>query len=255
MRLKGKTALIAGAARNIGKAIALTYAREGADVILVAREARDALDATAKECEGLGVKVLPLLADVGDHAQVEDVVKQGLKRFDKVEVLVSVAALRPHKPFWEISYEEWNRVLAVNLHSTFYFAKALAPSMMEKRNGGSIIALGGLASMTGQPIRAHVVASKTGLYGLIKALALELGPFGVTVNAVAPGFIVTEMTEATAKRVGVPFDEYQRLAAEQIPVRRVGVPQDIANVIAFLAGDEASFVSGQVIYVAGGPRD
>jgi 3-oxoacyl-[acyl-carrier protein] reductase len=191
MRLKGKTALIAGAARNIGKAIALTYAREGADVILVAREALDALDATAKECEGLGVKVLPLLADVGDHAQVEDVVNKGLKRFDKVEVLVSVAALRPHKPFWEISYEEWNRVLAVNLHSTFYFAKALAPSMMEKRNGGSIIALGGLASMTGQPIRAHVVASKTGLYGLIKALALELGPFGVRANLIAVGHIDT----------------------------------------------------------------
>jgi 3-oxoacyl-[acyl-carrier protein] reductase len=263
MRLKGKTALIAGAARNIGKAIALTYAREGADVILVAREARDALDATAKECEGLGVKVLPLLADVGDHAQVEDVVKQGLKRFDKVEVLVSVAALRPHKPFWEISYEEWNRVLSVNLHSTFYFAKALAPSMMEKRNGGSIIALGGLASMTGQPIRAHVVASKTGLYGLIKALALELGPFGVRANLIAVGHIDTarKNPEWYPEGGGVPYmgeggagSDGSALGTSDgtTPLRRLGSPQEVANVALFLASDESSYVTGDRIICAGG---
>ena len=263
MRLKGKTALIAGAARNIGKAIALTYAREGADVILVAREARDALDATAKECEGLGVKVLPLLADVGDHAQVEDVVKQGLKRFDKVEVLVSVAALRPHKPFWEIGYEEWNRVLSVNLHSTFYFAKALAPSMMEKRNGGSIIALGGLASMTGQPIRAHVVASKTGLYGLIKALALELGPFGVRANLIAVGHIDTarKNPEWYPEGGGVPYMGESGAGSDgsalgtsdgTTPLRRLGSPQEVANVALFLASDESSYVTGDRIICAGG---
>lgn len=263
MRLKGKTALVAGAGRNIGKAIALTFAREGADVILVARERREALDETAKQCESFGVKAFPLLADVGEHTQVEDVVKQGLERFGKIEVLVSVAALRPHKPFWEISYDEWNQVLAVNLHSTFYFAKALAPGMMESRTGGSIIALGGLASMTGQPIRAHVVASKTGLYGLIKALALELGPFGVRANLIAVGHIDTIRAnpEWYPEGGGVPYmgaggagSDGSALGTSDgsTPLRRLGSPQEVANVALFLASNELSFVTGDRIICAGG---
>ena len=263
MRLKGKTALIAGAGRNIGKAIALTFAREGADVILVARESRDALDETARQCQSLGVKAQPLIADVGDHAQVESVVKQGLDRFGKVDSLVSVAALRPHKPFWEISYEEWNRVLSVNLNSTFYFAKALAPSMMARRTGGSIIALGGLASMTGQPIRAHVVASKTGLYGLIKALALELGPYGVRANLIAVGHIDTarKNPEWYPEGGGVPYMGEAGVGSDgsalgtsdgSTPLRRLGSPQEVADVALFLASEESSFVTGDRIICAGG---
>ena len=146
MRLKGKTALISGASRNIGKAIALTFAREGADLILMARTT-DEVNQVAKECEDLGVQALPLTADVGKHEEVNRVVQLGLKRFGKIDVLVNVAGLRPHKPFKDVSYEEWHRVFDVNLHATFYLAKALAPGMMERRSG-SIVALGGMASLT-----------------------------------------------------------------------------------------------------------
>ena len=262
MRLEGKTALISGAGRNIGKAIALTYAREGADVILVARERADALDAVATQCKKLGVQALSIIADVGDSAQVEKAVHEGLEHFGKVDVLTCVAALRPHKPFWEISYEEWDRVLSVNLNSTFYFAKALAPSMMKRRSRGSIIALGGLASLTGQPLRAHVVASKTGLYGLIKALAIELGPFEVRANLIAVGHIDTERAnpEWYPEGGGVPYlgtqgtdDDGSALGGDgTTPLRRLGSTQDVADVALFLASDESSFVTGDRIICAGG---
>lgn len=182
MRLKGKTALIAGASRNIGKTIALTFAREGANVVLVGSRMSDELKQAAQECEAYGMQALPVAADVGNHEQVNRAAQLALERFGNVEVLVSVAAIRPHKPFWEISYDEWHQVFAVNLHSTFYLAKALVPAMIKSGRGGSIIALGGMASLTAQPRRAHVIATKTGLYGLIKSLALELGPHGIRAN-------------------------------------------------------------------------
>src|SRR5688572_24316797 len=138
-RLQGKTALIAGASRNSGKAIALTFAREGADLIVVARKMSDELKQVARECEALGVQALPLLADVGNHEEVNHMVQLGLESFGKVDVLVSVAGMRPHRDFWEYSYDEWQQMFAVNLHSTFYLAKALAPEMM-RRKSGSIVA-------------------------------------------------------------------------------------------------------------------
>jgi len=262
MRLKGKTALISGAGRNIGKAIALAYAREGADVVVVARENASALDEVVGQCETLGVKAFPILADVGDSAQVETAVRRALEHFGKIDVLACVAALRPHKPFWEISYGEWDRVLSVNLNSTFYFAKALAPTMMKRGTGGSIIALGGLASLTGQPLRAHVVASKTGLYGLIKALAIELGPFAIRANLIAVGHIDTERAnpEWYPEGGGVPYLGTGGLASDgsalggegSTPLRRLGSPQDVANVAIFLASDESSFVTGDRVICAGG---
>src|SRR5215213_1273495 len=169
-QLEGKIALVAGAGRNNGKAIALAFAREGADLVLVAREKKAELDEVAHECEKLGVKVLPLLCDVSDHGQVNRMVEQALSHFGHVDVLMSVAGRRAHQNFWEISVEEWHKTFEVNLHSAFYLAKALVPSMMKCGKGGSIVALGGMASITSQAHRAHVVASKTGLYGLIKAL-------------------------------------------------------------------------------------
>jgi 3-oxoacyl-[acyl-carrier protein] reductase len=263
VRLKGKVALVAGAARNIGKAIALTYAREGADLILVARNTGDELKQVAKDCESFGVKTFSTLADVGNPDDVNRVVSQGLSHFGKVNVLASVAALRPHKPFWEISIEEWHQVFAVNLHSTFYLAKALAPMFMEKKQGGSIVALGGLASMTGQPLRAHVVASKTGLYGLIKSLALELGPFGVRANLIAVGHIDTERRnpEWYPEGGGVPFMGDKGAGSDGstlgrpdggTPLGRLGSPQEVAEVAAFLASDDSSYVTGDRIICAGG---
>jgi 3-oxoacyl-[acyl-carrier protein] reductase len=261
MRLAGKTALIAGASRNIGKAIALTFAREGANVVAVASKMSDELKQVARECEAFGVKALPVAADVSDHEQVNRAAQQALERFGNVEVLVSVAAIRPHKPFWEIDYDEWHQVLAVNLHSTFYLAKALVPAMIKAGKGGSIVALGGMASLTAQPRRAHVIASKTGLYGLIKALALELGPYGIRANLLAPGLIVTERRnpEWYKEGGGVPLGMVSSKSdgtpigrEEGTPLNRKGTPQEVANAVLFLASDESSFVTGDRMICAGG---
>ena len=252
MKLKGKTALIAGASRNIGRQIALTFAREGADLVLVARNSRDELDAVAKECESLGAKTLTVLGDVADAGFVDQVVKSGLERFGYIDSLVSVAAIRPHKPFWEIGLEEWHQVFAVNLHSTFYFAKALAPSMRESRRGGSIVALGGMASLTSQPERMHVISSKTGLYGLIKSLALEMGPYNVRANLIAVGFIDTQRINPEWYANDPNNIPYNAADIEATPLRRPGSPQEVANVALFLTSEESSFVTGDRIICAGG---
>lgn len=250
MQLKGKTALIAGAGRNNGKAIAVTFAREGADLILVSRKRRDELDEVTKECESLGAKVLPLLADVSKPDDVNRMVQQGLNRFGKVDISVSVAGIRRHKDFWDISYEEWLEVFAVNLHSTFYLAKALAPSMMKRRTG-SIVALGGLASMTSQPQRAHVVASKTGLYGLIKSLALELGPYGIRANLIALSVIANKRLNPEWYPEG-HGDPRTNTDIQSTALKREGTREEVANVALFLASDQSSYVTGDRIICAGG---
>jgi NAD(P)-dependent dehydrogenase (short-subunit alcohol dehydrogenase family) len=248
--LQGKAALVAGAGRNNGKAIALAFAREGADLVLVAREKKESLDEVAHECQKLGAKVLPLLADVSEPEQVTRMVKQALDHYGRIDVLMSVAGRRAHQDFWEISLEEWHKTFAVNLHSLFYLARAVVPSMM-KRKSGSIVALGGLASLTAQPQRAHVVASKSGLFGLIRALALELGPYNIRANLIALGMIenVRANPEWYPERKGGSYIE-QDLAG--IALKRFGKPQEVANVAVFLASDRSSFVTGDRIVCAGG---
>ena len=250
MRLQGKTALISGAGRNNGKAIAITFAREGADLILVARKLGDELKQVARECERLGVQVLPLLADMSRHEEVNRVAELGLDRFGKVDVLVSVAGIRPHKYVWEYSYDEWQLVFSVNLHSIFYLAKALAPGMMERKSG-SIIAMGGVAGLTAEPRTAVVVASKAGLFGLIKSLALDLGPYGVRANLLALSHIENERRhrEWYQDTGGEP---HTNTALARIPLGRTGKPQEVANVAFFLASDESSYVTGDRIVCAGG---
>jgi len=247
MRFKGKTALISGAGRNIGKAIALAFAGEGADVILVARTADD-VEKVAQECIGMGVQALPIAADAGKHEDVERVVQQGLQRFGKVDVLISVVGLRPHRPFWQFSYDEWQQVFNVNVHSTFFFAKALAPGMIEQRSG-SIVALGGMSSVTAmRPGIGAVAASKHGLYGLIKAMAVDLGPYRIRANLIAVGNIDTERRNPEWYLPGEePKPEHQHLA-----LRRDGYPQEIANAALFLASVEASYITGDRIACSGG---
>jgi NAD(P)-dependent dehydrogenase (short-subunit alcohol dehydrogenase family) len=249
-QLEGRTALVAGAGRNNGKAIALAFAREGADLVLVARERKAALDEVVGECEKLGAKVLPLMADVSDHEQVERLVERALDHFGKIDVLMSCAGRRAHQDFWEISYEEWHRTFEVNLHSLFYLAKAVTPSMMKRRTG-SIIALGGQASVTSQSQRAHVIASKHGLFGLIKALALELGPYNVRANLIALMTIenVRANPEWYPDRKDGQYTD-QELAA--IPLKRAGKPQEVANVAVFLASEQSSYVTGDRILCGGG---
>jgi NAD(P)-dependent dehydrogenase (short-subunit alcohol dehydrogenase family) len=249
--LQGKTALIGGAGRNNGKAIALAFAREGADLVLVARERKAELEAVAHECEKLGAKVMTTLADVSEHDDVDRLVKQGLDHFGKIDVLMCTAGRRAHQDFWQISVEEWHKTFAVNLHSVFHLAKAVTPSMIERKQGGSIVALGGQASVTAQPQRAHVIASKHGLFGFIKALALELGPFNIRANLIA--LMTIENIRANPEWYperggGGPTPE----ELEAIPLRRAGKPQEVANVAVFLASDQSSYVTGDRILCGGG---
>jgi len=248
--LQGKVALVAGAGRNNGKAIALAFAREGADLVLVAREKQQSLDEVAHECQKLGSKVQTALADLGEVEQVSRMVQRGLDHFGRIDVLMSVAGRRAHQDFWEISPEEWHKTFAVNLHSLFYLARAVVPSMM-KRKSGSIVALGGLASLTAQPQRAHVVASKAGLYGLIRALALELGPYNIRANLIALGMIenVRANPEWYTDGHGGGYSA-EDLAA--IPMKRAGKPQEVANVALFLASEQSSYVTGDRILCGGG---
>jgi 3-oxoacyl-[acyl-carrier protein] reductase len=251
MRLSGRTALITGASRNIGRAIALAFAAEGADLLLNTRVNRDELEAVADECRKAGVRVATALADVADAAAVESMVTRGLGELGAIDVLVCNAAIRPHTSLTDTSLQEWHHVLGVNLHSTFYLARTVVPAMKERRRG-SIIALGGLSSVTGRPNTAAVTTAKTGLLGLVRALAAELGPFGIRANMVMPGYIDTE------RRYAEWYPEFRQTPPgspeqlKQIPLGRLGRPEDIADACVFLASDASAYVTGDTIRVMGG---
>jgi len=251
VKLEGKTALITGASRNIGRAIALAFAAEGADLALNTRVNQDELDAVAAECKKIGVRAVPVLGDIADSAAVEGMVKEASAQLGSIDVLVCNAAIRPHKSLTETSLEDWHRVIAVNLHSAFYLARAVVPLMKERRRG-SIIAIGGQSNLTGRPNTTAVTAAKTGLLGLVRALAAELGPFGIRVNMVIPGFIDTE------RRYAEWYPEFRQAAPgapeqlKQIPLGRLGRPEDIADACVFLASDASSYVTGDSIRVMGG---
>jgi 3-oxoacyl-[acyl-carrier protein] reductase len=251
MRLSGRTALITGASRNIGRAIALAFAAEGADLLLNTRTNRDELEAVAADCRKAGVRVATALADVGDAAAVEAMVARGVAEVGAIDVLVCNAAIRPHKSLTDTTIDDWHHVLATNLHSAFYLARAVVPGMKERRRG-SIIALGGLSSLTGRPNTAAVTTAKTGLLGLVRALAAELGPFGIRANMIMPGFIDTE------RRYAEWYPEFKQAPPsspeqlKQIPLGRLGRPEDIAEACVFLASDASAYVTGDTIRVMGG---
>jgi 3-oxoacyl-[acyl-carrier protein] reductase len=251
MKLEGRTAFVTGASRNIGRAIALAFAAEGADLVLNTRANREELEAVAGECRKHGVRVAPVLGDIGDAAAVEAMVQQGTDALGPIDVLVCNAAVRPHKPITETSREEWHRVFAVNLHSAFYLARAVIPGM-KARGRGSIIALGGQSSVTGRPDTAAVTAAKTGLLGLVRALAAELGPAGIRVNMVVPGTIDTE------RRYAEWYPEFRQAPPggpeqlKRIPLRRLGRPEEIAEACLFLASDASAYITGDALRVMGG---
>jgi 3-oxoacyl-[acyl-carrier protein] reductase len=251
MRLSGRTALITGASRNIGRSIALAFAAEGADLLLNTRANQDELEAVGAECRKAGVRVVTALADVADAAAVQAMVDRGVAELGGIDVLVCNAAIRPHKSLAETSVEEWHHVLGVNLHSAFYLARAVVPSM-QARGRGSIITLGGLSSLTGRPDTAAVTTAKTGLLGLTRALASELGPSGIRVNMVMPGFIDTE------RRYAEWYPEFRKAPPgspeqlKQIPLGRLGRPEDIADACVFLASDASAYVTGDTLRVMGG---
>jgi len=251
MRLEGKRALITGASRNIGRAIALAFAAEGADLVLNTRVNADELEAVATDCRKAGVRVVSALGDIADAAAVEAMVARALTELGTIDVLVCNAAIRPHTPVTETSLEDWHRVMAVDLHSAFYLARAIVPGM-KARGGGSIIALGGQSAITGRPNTTAVTAAKSGLLGFVRALAAELGPFGIRANMVVPGFIDTE------RRYAEWYPEFKQTPPgdpaqlKEIPLRRLGRPEDIADACVFLASDASSYVTGDTIRVMGG---
>jgi 3-oxoacyl-[acyl-carrier protein] reductase len=251
LSLRGRTALVTGASRNIGRAIALAFADAGADLVLNTRANREELDAVAADCRKAGVRALPVLGDIGDAAAVDAMLREALAELGTIDVLVCNAAIRPHTSITETSLEEWHRVMAVDLHSAFYLARAVVPGMKERRRG-SIIALGGQSSITGRPNTAAVTAAKSGLLGLIRALAAELGPFGIRANMVIPGFIDTE------RRYAEWYPEFKESGPgsperlKEIPLRRLGHPEEIADACVYLASEASSYVTGDTIRVMGG---
>ena len=251
LSLRGRTALVTGASRNIGRAIALAFAAEGADLVLNTRANREELEAVAADCRKAGVRVVSALGDIGDAAAVEAMVRQGIDELGGIDVLVCNAAIRPHKSIEETSLEDWHHVMAVDLHSAFYLARAIVPGMKERKRG-SIIALGGQSAITGRPNTTAVTAAKSGLLGLIRSLAAELGPFGIRANMVIPGFIDTE------RRYAEWYPEFKETPPgapeklKEIPLRRLGRSEDIAEACVFLASDASSYVTGDTIRVMGG---
>ncbi|MYC29821.1 MAG: SDR family oxidoreductase [Chloroflexi bacterium] len=251
MRLEGKTALITGASRNIGRQIALTFAREGADLVLNTRQSRPELEEVAGLCREYGVNTHLAMGDVSDPDTAAGVVEEGIAALGKVDILVSNVAIRPHKPILEISNDEWRHVMEVNLFPAFYLIKAALPGMMERRNG-SIIALGGQSAITGRPDTALVTTAKTGLLGLIRAVAAEMAPYNIRANMVNPG------STDTARAHPEWYPEFQEVArgSEQhvsgIPLGRQATVQDIADACLFFASDESAYITGDRINVVGG---
>ncbi len=250
MSQEQRVAIVTGAARGIGAATARRLAADGMAVgVLDLDEASCA--GTVKEITDAGGRALAVAADVSKRDQVEAAVGRVASGLGAPTVLVNNAGVIRDNLLFKMTDEDWDTVLAVHLRGAFLMTRTVQKHMVDQRYG-RIVNLSS-SSALGNRGQVNYSAAKAGMQGFTKTLAIELGKFGITANAVAPGFIATDMTAATAARVGMSFEDFQKAAASQIPVQRVGQPADVAHVISFLASEGAGFVSGQVIYVAGGP--
>ncbi len=242
--LTGKIALVTGAGKNIGRAIALRLARDGASVVVNGRADRALLDAVVAEIEGLGGRALACLADVTDPDAVAGMVAEAVGTMGGIDILVSNAGLRRQTRFLEMSWAEWREILAVALDGAFIVARAAAPHMIA-RGGGAIVALSGVSTHVGTPNRCHVSASKAGLEGLMRTLAIELAPHRITCNCVAPGAVDTVRGPSAGALPGT-------LGADAIPLGRKATPDEIAAMVRLLVGPEGGYVTGQTLHVNGG---
>ena len=247
-----RTAIVTGAARGIGAAVATRLARDGFAVAVLDLD-ESACAGTVKAIESTGGRALGVGADVSDTEQVEAAVARIAAGLGAPTALVNNAGITRDNLLFKMTEQDWDSVIGVHLRGSFLMSRATQKYMTEAK-WGRIVNLSSTSAL-GNRGQANYSTAKAGLQGFTKTLAIELGKFGVTVNAIAPGFIETEMTAATAARLGVSFEDFKQAAASQIPVARTGKPEDIAAVASFLISEEASFVSGQVIYVAGGPQD
>ena len=241
--LDGKVALITGAARGIGKAIAMKFASEGADVAFTDLVINEAGEQTVKDIEAFGHKVRAYASNAANFEETHNVVNQILADFGRIDILVNNAGITNDGLMLRMTEAQWDAVLNVNLKSAFNFIHAITPIMARQR-GGSIINMSSVVGVSGNAGQCNYSASKAGLIGLAKSIAKEMGPRGIRANCIAPGFIVSDMTNALSEEVRDAW-------VKQIPLRRGGTPEDVANVAVFLASDLSGYVSGQVIHCCG----
>nr|WP_314593631.1 3-oxoacyl-[acyl-carrier-protein] reductase [uncultured Porphyromonas sp.] len=242
--LKDKVAIVTGAGRGIGRAIALKYAQEGANVVITDLKIDETVEAFIEELKGLGVKAKAYASNAANFDDAHKLIEEVLADFGRVDVLVNNAGITRDGLMMRMTEEQWDLVINVNLKSAFNLIHAVTPVML-KQKAGSIINMASVVGVSGNAGQTNYSASKAGMIGLAKSIAKELGSRGVRANAIAPGFIITDMTHALS-------DEVRKQWEAQIPLRRGGTPEDVANVATFLASELSSYVTGQTIHVCGG---
>ncbi len=242
--LEGKTAIVTGAARGIGKSIAIRFAQEGCNVAFTDLVINEAAQETEKELEALGVKAKGYASDASNFEDTQKVVAEIVKDFGQVDVLINNAGITKDTLLMRMTEEQWDAVINVNLKSVFNFTKAVQPTMLRQRSG-SIVNMSSVVGVSGNAGQANYAASKAGMIGFTKSVAKELGSRGIRSNAIAPGFIITEMTGKLPEDVKKDWEA-------KIPLKRGGTPEDVANICVFLGSDLSAYVSGQTIHVCGG---
>jgi 3-oxoacyl-[acyl-carrier protein] reductase len=245
MRLAGKVALVTGAQQGIGKAVALAYGREGASVVVNYLDSQAAAEEIASQIRALGQRAVPAAGDVARAADVRRLVEVG-ESLGGIDILVNNAGIFPRVEFLDMTEAQWDEVLNVNLKGTFLCTQAVAQKLVERGRGGAVINLASSAAFRSSPRGVHYVASKAGIVGVTRATALELAPYRVRVNAIAPG-----TTDTAQPRYGMSEEELQA-AGRQVPLGRMGTPEDVADLAVFLASEEARHITGQTLHVNGG---
>ena len=251
-RFDGRIAVVTGAARGIGLGIATRFADEGGSVAILDLDEGQAAAAAGQLATGKGRHHVGIGCDVSDTASVQAAVDRVAGELGALHILVNNAGVTRDNLLFKMSDNDWDMVIGVHLRGAFLMTRAAQKHFVEQKYG-RVVCLSSVSAL-GNRGQANYATAKMGLQGFVRTLGIELGPFGVTANAIAPGFIATDMTDATAARVGMPVEEFRQAAADRNPVRRVGFPEDIAAAAAFLCSDEASYITGQTLYVDGGAK-